>query len=181
VRSRAALGFTDFAPEERAALPPVAQPLVLTHPRTGGKSIYVASHALHILDMAVAEGRLLMELIERATHANATYRHEWQIGDLVLRDNRRSMHRGLPFDVRRGISSRPAARGNVRWLRAETCQSPRSDGRLVKRGSVTGTTDIWGNLIVRARRLGSTTPIPDLAAPCPTAVSRGRFDQAGFS
>ncbi|HME23833.1 MAG TPA: TauD/TfdA family dioxygenase [Acetobacteraceae bacterium] len=99
MHSRAVLGFTEFAPEERAALPPVVQPLVLTHPRTGRKSIYIASHASHILDMEVADGRLLlMELIERATRAGTAYRHEWQVGDLVLWDNRRSLHRGLPFD-----------------------------------------------------------------------------------
>ena len=99
MHSRAVLGFTEFTPEERAALPPVVQPLVLRHPRTGRKSIYVASHASHIVDMEVADGRLLlMELIERATRGDKTYRHEWQVGDLVLWDNRRSMHRGLPFD-----------------------------------------------------------------------------------
>ena len=99
VHSRAVLGFTEFTPEERAALPPVVQPLVLRHPRTGRKSIYVASHASHIVDMEVADGRLLlMELIERATRGDQTYRHEWQVCDLVLWDNRRSMHRGLPFD-----------------------------------------------------------------------------------
>jgi alpha-ketoglutarate-dependent 2,4-dichlorophenoxyacetate dioxygenase len=99
MHSRAVLGFTDFAPEEHAALPPVVQPLVNTHPRTGRKSIYVASHASHIVDMDVADGRLLlMELIELATRYGTTYRHEWQVGDLVMWDNRRSMHRGLPFD-----------------------------------------------------------------------------------
>lgn len=101
MHSRALLGFTDFAPEERAALPPVVQPLVNTHPRTGRKSIYVASHASHILGMEVADGRLLlMELIELATRAGTTYRHEWRVGDLVLWDNRRSLHRGRPFDER---------------------------------------------------------------------------------
>jgi alpha-ketoglutarate-dependent 2,4-dichlorophenoxyacetate dioxygenase len=85
MHSRAVLGFTDFAPEERAALPAVVQPLVFTHPRPGRKSTYIASHASHILDMDVADGRLLlMELIERATHATPTYRHEWPVGDLVL-------------------------------------------------------------------------------------------------
>ena len=99
MHSRAILGFTDFAPEERAALPPVAQPLVLADRRTGRKSIYVASHASHILDMEVADGRLLlMELIERVTNGSNTYRHEWQVGDLVMWNNRRSLHRGLPFD-----------------------------------------------------------------------------------
>jgi alpha-ketoglutarate-dependent 2,4-dichlorophenoxyacetate dioxygenase len=101
MHSRAVLGFTDFTPEERAALPPVVQPLVNTHPHTGRKSIYVASHASHILGMEVADGRLLLlELIELATRAGTTYRHEWQVGDLVLWDNRRSLHRGLPFDER---------------------------------------------------------------------------------
>jgi alpha-ketoglutarate-dependent 2,4-dichlorophenoxyacetate dioxygenase len=101
MHSRALLGFTDFAPEERAALPPVLQPLVTTHPRTGRKSIYIASHASHIVGMEVADGRLLlMELIEHATRAGTTYRHEWQVGDLAMWDNRRSMHRGLPFDER---------------------------------------------------------------------------------
>jgi alpha-ketoglutarate-dependent 2,4-dichlorophenoxyacetate dioxygenase len=100
MHSRAVLGFTDFTAEERAALPSVVQPLVNTHPRTGRKSIYVASHASHILGMDVADGRLLlMELIEQATRTG-TYRHEWRIGDLVMWDNRRSLHRGLPFDER---------------------------------------------------------------------------------
>ena len=90
-----------FRTEERAALPPVVQPLVLTDPRTGRKSIYIASHASHILDTELADGRLLlMDLIERATYASPTYRHEWQVGDLVMWDNRRSLHRGLPFDER---------------------------------------------------------------------------------
>lgn len=101
MHSRALLGFTEFKSEERAALPPVLQPLVNTHPRTGRKSIYVASHASHIVGMDVADGRLLlMELIERATHPAATYRHTWRAGDLVMWDNRRSLHRGLPFDER---------------------------------------------------------------------------------
>jgi alpha-ketoglutarate-dependent 2,4-dichlorophenoxyacetate dioxygenase len=101
MHSRALLGFTDFAPEEHAALPPVMQPLINTHPRTGRKSIYVASHASRIVGMDVADGRLLlMELIELATRAGTTYRHEWRVGDLVMWDNRRSLHRGLPFDER---------------------------------------------------------------------------------
>jgi alpha-ketoglutarate-dependent 2,4-dichlorophenoxyacetate dioxygenase len=101
MHSRAILGFTDFAPEEHAALPPVPQPLVNTHPRTGRKSIYVASHASHIIGMDIADGRLLlMELIELATRTGTTYRHEWRVGDLVMWDNRRTMHRGLPFDER---------------------------------------------------------------------------------
>ena len=101
MHSRAVLGFTDFAPEERAALPPVSQPLVNTHPVTGRNSLYLASHASHIEGMDVADGRLLlMELTELATRFGTTYRHVWRTGDLVMWDNRRTMHRGLPFDER---------------------------------------------------------------------------------
>jgi len=100
MHSRALMGFTDFKPEERAALPPVRQPLVRTHPRTARKSLYLASHASHIIGLPVPEGRLLLwELLDLATHAG-TYRHEWQVGDLVMWDNRRTLHRGLPFDER---------------------------------------------------------------------------------
>lgn len=119
MHSRATLGFTDFAAEERAALPPVSQPLVMTHPRTGRKSIYVASHASHVEGMAVAEGRLLlMELIEQATRAGTTYRHDWRVGDLVLWDNRRTMHRGLPFDERfpRDLRRVTTSDGTEPWL-----------------------------------------------------------------
>lgn len=119
MHSRAVLGFTDFAPEERAALPPVSQPLVMTHPRTGRKSIYVASHASHVEGMEVAEGRLLlMELLELATRAGTTYCHEWQVGDLVLWDNRRTLHRGLPFDERfpRDLRRVTTSDGTEPWL-----------------------------------------------------------------
>ncbi len=119
MHSRALLGFTDFAPEERAALPSVSQPLVMTHPRTGRKSIYVASHTSHIEGMEVAEGRLLlMELIELATRAGSTYRHEWRVGDLVLWDNRRTLHRGLPFDERfpRDLRRVTTSDGTEPWL-----------------------------------------------------------------
>ncbi|MGE0417817.1 MAG: TauD/TfdA dioxygenase family protein, partial [Acetobacteraceae bacterium] len=121
MHSRAVLGFTDFAPEERAALPAVEQPLVMTHPRTGRKSVYVASHASHIVGMDVAEGRLLlMELMELATRAGTTYRHEWQVGDLVLWDNRRTLHRGLPFDERfpRDLRRVTTSDGTEPWRQA---------------------------------------------------------------
>jgi alpha-ketoglutarate-dependent 2,4-dichlorophenoxyacetate dioxygenase len=98
MHSRALMGFMDFKPEERAALPPVHQPLVRTHPRTGRKSLYLASHASHIVGMPVPEGRLLLwELVDHATRTG-TYVHEWRVGDLVMWDNRMTMHRGLPFD-----------------------------------------------------------------------------------
>jgi len=101
MHSRATMGFTDFTPEERAALPPVLQPLVRTNLRTGRKALYVASHASHIVGMEVPEGRLLLaELIEHMTQRQFVHRHEWQVGDLVWWDNRATLHRGMPFDER---------------------------------------------------------------------------------
>ncbi len=99
MHSRAMLGFTDFSPEERAALPAAVHPLVSVNPRTGRKSVYIASHASHVLGMPVAEGRLLLaDLTEAATRPDLVYRHEWKVGDLVIWDNRCTLHRGLAFD-----------------------------------------------------------------------------------
>ena len=99
MHSRAMLGFTDFAPEEKAALPPVRQPLVRVHPRTGRKALYLASHASHVIGMPVPEGRLLLaELTEHAGQREFVHRHSWRVGDLVIWDNRCTMHRGRPFD-----------------------------------------------------------------------------------
>jgi alpha-ketoglutarate-dependent 2,4-dichlorophenoxyacetate dioxygenase len=99
MHSREKLGFTNFAPEERAALPAACHPLVRTNPRTGRKALYLASHASRIIGMPVADGRLLlMDLIELATAPEFIYRHQWRVGDLVVWDNRCTMHRGRAFD-----------------------------------------------------------------------------------
>ena len=100
--SRAKLGFTDFTEEERAALPPVHRPLARTHPASGRKAIYVASHASHILGMEVPDGKMLLrELIEHCTQREFIYTHKWEVGDLVIWDNRCTLHRGRPFDEAR--------------------------------------------------------------------------------
>lgn len=106
--SRQQLGFTDFTDEERARFKPVRQRLVRTHPSTGRKSLYLASHAGTILGWPGPEARLfLRDLIEHATQRQFVYAHTWRVGDLVMWDNRRTMHRGRPFpaheprDVRR--------------------------------------------------------------------------------
>ena len=60
---------------------------------------YVASHANRVLEWPTAEGRLLIgDLIARATHPESIYSHEWKAGDLVIWDNRATMHRARPFD-----------------------------------------------------------------------------------
>jgi alpha-ketoglutarate-dependent 2,4-dichlorophenoxyacetate dioxygenase len=97
--SRAAIGFTDFTDEERAAMPPVPQRVVRVHPGSKRKTLYLASHASHIVGWPVPEGMLLLrDLIEHATQPEFVYTHKWRKGDLVIWDNRCTMHRGRPFD-----------------------------------------------------------------------------------
>lgn len=97
--SRAKLGFTEFSDEERRTLPPVHRPLVRVHPGSGRKALYLASHASHIVGWPVPDGRMLIrELIEHATQPQFVYTHRWAIGDLIIWDNRCTMHRGRPYD-----------------------------------------------------------------------------------
>jgi len=98
--SRAQLGFTDFTDEERARFKPVRQRLVRVHPGTGRKSLYLSSHAGTILGWPLPEARLLLrDLIEHATQREFVYAHKWRVGDLVMWDNRQTMHRARPFPV----------------------------------------------------------------------------------
>jgi alpha-ketoglutarate-dependent 2,4-dichlorophenoxyacetate dioxygenase len=96
--SRAILGFTDFTEEERLRFKPVRQCLVRTHPVTKRKSLYLASHAGGILGWPVPEARaFLRDLIEHATQRQFVYAHKWTVNDLVMWDNRQTMHRARPF------------------------------------------------------------------------------------
>ena len=102
VYSRGLIGYDQFTDAERAAVPPVPQAVVRTHPATGRKSLYLGSHASHILGRPVEEGRaLLRELLEFATQPQFVYRHVWRQHDLVMWDNRCALHRGRPWDERR--------------------------------------------------------------------------------
>ena len=99
VYSHGAIGFTDFSDEERAALPPVPQLLVRVLPGSGRKTLYLASHASHVIGWPVPEGRVLLrELIESATQREFVHQHQWRAGDLVMWDNRCTMHRVRPYD-----------------------------------------------------------------------------------
>jgi alpha-ketoglutarate-dependent 2,4-dichlorophenoxyacetate dioxygenase len=96
--SRQTLGF-EFSEDEQEKLKGAIHPLVRTIPRSGRRSLYVASHASRILDWPVPEGRLfLRDLIEHATRPELVYRHAWRVGDLVIWDNRATMHRARPFE-----------------------------------------------------------------------------------
>jgi alpha-ketoglutarate-dependent 2,4-dichlorophenoxyacetate dioxygenase len=89
-------------PEHAAQVPPVRQALVRTNPINGRKAFYVGSHACEIVGMPTAEARaLLRELREAATRPELVYTHRWQVGDLVMWDNRCMLHRGRPWDESR--------------------------------------------------------------------------------
>jgi alpha-ketoglutarate-dependent 2,4-dichlorophenoxyacetate dioxygenase len=97
--SRGQIGFTEFPQGERDQYPPSPQRLVRMHPGSKRKTLYLSAHASHIIDWPVADGRLLLiDLNTHATQAQFVYRHEWRIGDLVIWDNRCTMHRGRPHD-----------------------------------------------------------------------------------
>jgi alpha-ketoglutarate-dependent 2,4-dichlorophenoxyacetate dioxygenase len=96
--SRESIGFSEFTPEERERFKPVRQRLVRTLPRTGRKSIYLSSHAGKIVGWQLPEARLLLhDLTEHATQREFVYSHAWQVNDLVMWDNRQTMHRARPF------------------------------------------------------------------------------------
>ena len=98
-RSRSQIGFADFNDEIFRQLPPVPQALVRHHAASGRTSLYLASHASHIIGWPVEKGRaLLEELIAFATQPQFVYQHRWTVGDLVIWDNRCTMHRGRPCD-----------------------------------------------------------------------------------
>ena len=97
--SRGSLGFLDYTEEEKAMFKPVRQRLVRTHPVTGRKSLYLASHAGAIVGMPMPEARMLLrELNEHATQPRFVYVHRWRLDDLVIWDNRQTMHRVRRYD-----------------------------------------------------------------------------------
>jgi alpha-ketoglutarate-dependent 2,4-dichlorophenoxyacetate dioxygenase len=97
--SRGLLGMLDYSEEERAMFRPVRQRLVRTHPVTGRKSLYLASHAGGIVGMPMAEARILLrDLNEHATQPRFVYVHAWRPWDLVMWDNRQMMHRVRRYD-----------------------------------------------------------------------------------
>lgn len=109
MRSRSIIGF-EFDAEERAVLPAVKQRVVRLHPGSKRMTLYLASHASHIVGWPVPEGRLLLlDLIGHATQPQFVYRHDWRDGDLVWWDDRCTMHR-----------ARPRENGNAREMRRAT-------------------------------------------------------------
>ena len=97
--SRGSLGFLDYSEEEKQMFRPVRQRLVRTHPVTGRKSLYLSSHAGAILGMPMPEARILLrDLTEHATQPQFVHVHAWVPYDLVMWDNRQTMHRVRRYD-----------------------------------------------------------------------------------
>src|SRR5438309_1495488 len=96
--SRGLLGFAEFTPEEKVTFAPVRQRLVRTHPVSGRKSLFLASHAGAIVGWPVPEARaFLRDLTEHATQRQFVYAHQWRLHDLVIWDNRQTMHRARAY------------------------------------------------------------------------------------
>ena len=90
--------------EEKARLPDVQHPIVRTHPETGEKALYVGGdqHGGTVIGIPEEEGKGLMrELRDFATQPRFVYEHRWHVGDLIVWDNRSTMHCALPFDEER--------------------------------------------------------------------------------
>jgi len=99
LHSRARLGFLEWTAEEIEMMKPVRQALVRRHPATGRKSIYISSHAGHVVGWTEAEGKLfLSDLTELATQREFVYAHKWTRNDLVMWDNRCILHRARSYE-----------------------------------------------------------------------------------
>jgi alpha-ketoglutarate-dependent 2,4-dichlorophenoxyacetate dioxygenase len=97
--SRRKSGFANFTDDESTRLPPVPQLVVRTIRESGRKSLYLASHAGRVIGMPDAEGHALIEeLIAHVTQRQFVYTHRWRAKDLVMWDNRCTMHRGTDYD-----------------------------------------------------------------------------------
>ncbi|PPQ27373.1 TauD/TfdA dioxygenase family protein [Rhodopila globiformis] len=97
--SRGTLGFTELSEDEKRMFTPVRQRLVRTHPVTGRKSLYLSSHIGTIVGWPMPEARaFIRDLAEHATQRQFTYSHKWRQWDLVMWDNRVTMHRVRRFD-----------------------------------------------------------------------------------
>ena len=84
---------------QKRAVPPVDHPVVRTHPETGRRCLFLGDHAEYIVGMPYDDGRALIETLNaKAPHPDLTYEHRWRPGELILWDNRCTMHRATSYD-----------------------------------------------------------------------------------
>ena len=100
LHTRILLGDEAYTDEQKKEIAPAVWPLVDTHPGSGRKVLFVGVHARQIIGWPTAESRMfLSDLLEHATQRENVYAHEWQVGDLVIWDNRSTLHRGRRYDI----------------------------------------------------------------------------------
>jgi taurine dioxygenase len=114
--SRRRAGEAPMTARQRAEAPPVEHPAVRTHPATGRKVLYVSRHASHVVGLPRAESDTLLERLQaHATSARFIYRHRWRARDLVIWDNRCTMHCATPYDAgaERRVIHRTVVKGDA--------------------------------------------------------------------
>jgi alpha-ketoglutarate-dependent 2,4-dichlorophenoxyacetate dioxygenase len=125
--SRGKIAANIVAPEERAALPPQCWRMVWKNPVNGRRALYIASHAYAIEGMEEnAAQKLLAELIEAATAPGLSYEHTWRKGDVVMWDNRATLHRGRPWPAH---EARVMVRTTISATEADGLESVRPPSR----------------------------------------------------
>jgi taurine dioxygenase len=114
--SRQRAGAPPMTEKQRREAPPVEHPLVRTHPESGRKCLYISHHAMRIVGMDEAEGAaLLEELMAHATRPEFVYTHRWKQGELVMWDNRCTMHKATGYDAarERRVMNRTVVKGDI--------------------------------------------------------------------
>lgn len=100
LHTRILLGDDAYTDDQKKEIPPAVWPLADTHAGSGRKVLFVGVHAREVIGWPVAEGRMfLSDLLEHATRRENVYVHEWTPGDLVIWDNRSTLHRGRRYDI----------------------------------------------------------------------------------
>lgn len=100
LHTRILLGDEAYTDEQKKSIPPAIWPIADTHPGSGRKVLFVGVHARQILGWPTAESRMyLQDLLEHATRREYVYVHKWEPGDLVIWDNRSTLHRGRRYDI----------------------------------------------------------------------------------
>ncbi len=114
--------------DELAALPPQCWRMVWKNPVNGRKALYLASHAYAVEGMEPAAGeKLIDELTQAATAPGTSYVHAWKSGDVVMWDNRATMHRGRPWPAH---EARHMVRTTISATAADGLESMRPPPRL---------------------------------------------------
>jgi alpha-ketoglutarate-dependent 2,4-dichlorophenoxyacetate dioxygenase len=99
-KTRARAGYTVISEEMKRAMPPVQHNLVRVVPESDRAALYIGEHATHVVGWPREEGeKFLAELNAFAAQPQFVYTHSWRVGDLVIWDNRCTLHRATGYDV----------------------------------------------------------------------------------